>query len=114
MPTRPNPLKLNPLQCRTLAILQQCARTPGLAQPPDESGGVLLLGMPRAHGDHFHLGDAVIRARDATGLGNPAVFNAMVRKGLLRADGSGKPVVTKDGLDYDTGVADDVLHRADH
>lgn len=114
MPARPNPKKLNPLQCRTLAILQQCARTPGLADPPDTEGGVLLLGMPRPHGDHFHLGDALILARDATGLRNPSVLNAMVRKGLVRVHPSGRPVLTAAGLAYDTGVTDRVLQRADH
>ncbi len=114
MPTRPNPKKLNPLQCRTLAILQQCARTPGFAESPDEAGGVLLLGMPRPHGDHFHLGDALIHARDATGLRNASVLNAMVRKGLVRVHPSGRPVLTPEGLAYDTGVAAQILHRADH
>lgn len=33
MPTRTNPLKLNPLQLKTLAILQALAREPGFADP---------------------------------------------------------------------------------
>jgi hypothetical protein len=114
MSTRPNPLKLNPLQCRTLAILQQLARTPSLAEPPTEDGAIPLRGLPHAHGNHFHVGDAVISARDASGLGNPAVFGALLRKGLVRAGDNGLPLVTVEGLAYDTGVAGEVLHRADH
>jgi hypothetical protein len=114
MANRANPLKLNPLQLRTLAILQQLARSAGFADPPDGEGMVLIRGLPAPHGDHFHVGDAVVLARDATGLANPAVFNALVRKGLLLAGPVGMPIVTAQGLAYDTGIADRVLHRASH
>jgi hypothetical protein len=114
MSTRPNPLKLNPLQCKTLVILQQLARTAGAAEAPAEDGSVALRGMPHAHGNHFHLGDAVVSSKDASGLGNPAVFGALLRKGLVRAGDNGMPVVTAEGLAYDTGLADQVLHRSDH
>lgn len=114
MTTRPNPLKLNPLQCKTLVLLQQLARTPHFAEPPAEDGSVTVRGMPHAHGDHFHLGDAMVMARDATGLSNPAVFQALSRKGLLRPSGEGYPAVTAEGLAYDTGIADQVLHRGGH
>jgi hypothetical protein len=114
MSARPNPLRLNPLQLRTLAILQQLARSSGYANPPDSDGTVLIRGLPHAHGDHFHVGDAVVLGRDATGLSNPAVFGALVRKGLLLPGPTGMPIVTPQGLAYDTGIADAVLHRADH
>jgi hypothetical protein len=114
MASRPNPLKLNPLQLRTLAILQQLARSSGFADPPDADGTVLIRGLPHAHGNHFHVGDAVVLGRDATGLANPAVFGALVRRGLLLAGPSGMPIMTPTGLAYDTGVADQVLRRADH
>lgn len=114
MTDRANPLKLNTLQAKTLAILQQLARTPGIAEPPDADGSVRLRGLPHAHGDHFHVGDALVMARDATGLGNPAVFSALIRKGLLLASPSGMPALTVGGLGYDTGVADQVLHRGAH
>lgn len=114
MSDRTNPQKLNPLQAKTLAILQQLARTPGIAEPADAEGNVRLRGLPHAHGDHFHVGDALVMARDATGLGNPAVFSALIRKGLLQSTPEGLPALTPDGLGYETGVAHEVLHRGAH
>lgn len=109
-----NPLKLNPLQLRTLAILQQMARSPHHAQAGDEAGSVMVSNFPAAHGDHFHVGDAVVLARDASGLRNANVFAILERKGLLRSLHPMGAVLTQAGLAYDTGVADQVLHRADH
>lgn len=109
-----NPLKLNPLQLRTLAILQQMARSPNHAQPGDEEGSVMVGNFPHAHGDHFHVGDAVVLARDASGLANPNVFAVLERKGLLRSLHPMGAVLTAQALAYETGVADQVLHRADH
>lgn len=114
MDSRPNPQKLNGLQLKTLAILQALARTEGYALPPDDDGRVALRYLPRPHGDHFHVGAAVVAAKDATGLANPAVFGALARKGLLVQSSSGAPVMTSEGLAYDTGMADQILHGADH
>lgn len=114
MADRPNPLKLNPLQCRTLAILQQFARTQGHAMAPAEDGSVTVGGFPPLHGNHYHVGDAVVMAADATGLHNPAVFTALGRKGLARQDMPGSAMLTPEGLAYDTGLSEKVLHRADH
>ena len=85
MADRPNPLKLNPLQAKTLALLQELARQPSFANPPDAEGTVLLRYLPEPHGDHFHIGHAVVRSSDATGLSNPAVYGALARKGLILA-----------------------------
>ena len=113
--TRPNPKKLNALQLKTLAILQALARERAFADPPDEDGTVLIHSPPHAHGDHFHIGPAVVRARDATGLANPNVMNALARKGLLLGGPAGQPILTAEGLAYDTGLADAILHGgADH
>ena len=109
-----NPLKLNPLQLKTLAILQQMARSPNHAQPGDEEGSVYVSNFPAAHGDHFHVGDAVVLARDASGLANPNVFAVLERKGLLRSMFPLGAMLTAAALAYDTGLADKVLHRADH
>ena len=70
MADRPNPLKLNPLQAKTLALLQELARQPRYANPPDADGAVVVRYLPAAHGDHFHIGDAVVRtlARYAPGI----------------------------------------------
>lgn len=114
-PGRANPLKLNPLQAKTLTILQELAKVPAYAAAPDEHGAVLLRHLPEPHGDHFHVGpDAVVRSRDATGLANPAVHGALARKGLMLAGARGLPVLTAAGLAYDTGLADAILLRPDH
>lgn len=107
MPPRRNPLALNPLQLRTLALLQALAA--GLA--PDAEGNVRVDRFPPAHGDHFHLGDAVVAARDATGLANPAVWVALERKGLIRSQFPHAALLTPAGRAYDTGLAERILHR---
>ncbi|MPZ09876.1 MAG: hypothetical protein GEU89_06640 [Kiloniellaceae bacterium] len=109
-----NPLKLNALQLKTLAILQQMARSPNHAQPGDEEGSVLVINFPSAHGNHFHVGDAMVLARDASGLGNANVFAVLERKGLLRSLHPMGAMLSAEALAYDTGLADQVLHRSDH
>lgn len=111
---RKNPLKLNSLQLKTLTILQQMARSPDHAQPGDEEGSVFVSNFPDAHGDHFHIGDAVVLARDASGLGNPNVFAILERKGLLRSMHPLGAMLTAEALTYETGLAGQILHRADH
>jgi hypothetical protein len=109
---RPNPKKLNQLQLKTLAILQAMARDERLANSPDADGTVLIHSLPYAHGDHFHVGSALVSARDATGLSNPNVISALIRKGLLLAGAAGGPCLTAEGRSYDTGIADLILHQA--
>jgi hypothetical protein len=109
-----NPLKLNALQLRTLVILQQMARSPNHAQPGDDEGSIFVSNFPAAHGNHFHIGDAVVSARDASGLANGNVFAILERKGLLRSMHPMGAMLTADALAYDTGLADEVLHRSDH
>jgi hypothetical protein len=112
---RPNPKKLNRLQLKTLAILQAMAQDQWLANPPDADGTVLIHSLPHAHGDHLHVGSTVVRARDATGLGNPNVMTALVRKGLVLGGIPGPPILTAEGLGYETGIAAEILHgAADH
>jgi hypothetical protein len=57
---------------------------------------------------------AVVSVRHATGLRNPSVLNALARKGLLLAGRSGLPVLTAEGLAYNTGIAAEILHGDDH
>jgi hypothetical protein len=111
---RSNPKKLNALQLKTLAILQAMAAERDFADPPDRDGTVLIHSMPHAHGDHFHVGPAAVLARDTTGLDNPNVMNALARKGLLLGGPAGLPVLTPEGLAYDTGIAAQILHQTDH
>ena len=111
---RPNPKKLNGLQLRTLAILQAIARQPAFAGSPDQDGSVSIHTLPHRHGDHLHVGAALVSARDATGLDNQNVMNALARKGLLRHGAAGLPSLTLEGRSYRTGIDAAVLHAADH
>lgn len=113
MPAKRNPLGLNKLQLRTLALLQELAALIG--EPLEgEPGAVTVAQFPPAHGDHFHMGDYVVRSADATGLGNEAVWVALARKGLARSSFPVSIVLTPAGLAYDTGVRDQVLHPGGH
>jgi hypothetical protein len=111
---RPNPKKLNALQLRTMAILQAIARETAFAEPPHQDGTVSIHTLPHRHGDHLHVGAALVAARDATGLDNPNVMNALARKGLLRHGAAGLPSITLEGRNYPTGIAGAILHAADH
>ena len=85
------------LQLKTLTLFQALAQLPDHARPA-EDGGVLVGDLPHPHGDHFHLGDAVVASRDATGLANQAAWVALERKGLIRSRFPAAAVVTKEGL----------------
>jgi hypothetical protein len=87
------------------------ARDERLANSPDADGTVLIHSLPHAHGDHFHVGLRVVSARDATGLANPNVISALIRKGLMLTGAAGVPVLTPEGRGYDTGIADQILHE---
>src|SRR6266852_3629973 len=93
-----NPLNLNALQLKTLTLLQELARLPDHGRPAQEPGAVIVTNLPQPHGDHFHVGDAVVATRDATGLANLAAWVALE--------------LTPEGLAYDTGLAGALLHRA--
>src|ERR1700719_3551398 len=112
MPPKRNPLGLNTLQLKTLALLQELARVTGNSGSAEESG--IAVRPPDPHGDHFHLGDAVVATRDATGLRNPAVWAALERKGLIRSMYPHVVVMTPLGLDYETGLREAILHRSTH
>jgi hypothetical protein len=111
MASRRNPLQLNALQLKTLTLLQELARLPAFSQPADEAGEIAIAVLPRPHGDHLHLGDAVVASRDASGLANPAVWAALERKGLVRSPAKGGAVLTRLGRDYPTGPGAAILHK---
>ena len=113
MSPKKNPLSLNALQLKTLTLLQALARLPEHARA-GESGAVIVTNLPDPHGDHFHIGAAVVLTRDATGLANPAAWAALERKGLIRSNFPVAAVLTPEGLAYDTGLADAILHRSAH
>ncbi len=112
MQAKANPLNLNALQLRTLAILQELAKDPHYAKP-GEAGAYSILGLPHAHGNHFHVGHYLVSARDASGLNNQAVWTALERKGLASATAQAL-IVTAEGMAYDTGVRDEVLSSGGH
>lgn len=111
MPPRRNPLQLNALQLKTLTLLQELANLPAYSGPAEAEGDVAIVGLPRPHGDHFHLGEAVVASRDATGLHNPAVWAALERKGLVRSLARGGAALTPLGLGYLTGLRTSILHK---
>ncbi len=53
MPPKKNPLKLNKLQLRTLALAQLLAQDPSLASRDEATGVVTVLQIPHAHGGFF-------------------------------------------------------------
>ncbi len=109
MPPKKNPLKLNALQLKTLTILQVMARDPSAATADAETGDIHIIEMPMPHGSHFHVGQGIVMARDATGLGNPSVFEALGRKGLVRAAFPRGVLLTPAGTDYETGLEDKII-----
>jgi hypothetical protein len=113
MSPKANPAKLNPLQLKTLTLLQAIARIPD-ASSPTPDGDVAITAFPHAHGDHFHLGDATVSARDATGLENQNVWSALARKGLIKCEWPHQIALTPAGVAYDTGIADQILHSGGH
>ena len=110
MSPRTNPAKLNPLQLRTLVLLQAIAQLPDASKPTPE-GDTAITAFPHAHGDHLHLGDATVRGADATGLENENVWNALARKGLIKCAWPNEIALTPEGVSYDTGIADQILHK---
>jgi hypothetical protein len=114
MAIRKNPLNLNPLQLKTLTLLQELAQSPDHAQPGSEPGERIVSNLPRPHGDHFHVGAAVASSRDATGLANESVWKALERKGLIKSMFPHAALVTAEGLAYDTGLRDKILHHGHH
>ena len=114
MATKKNPLGLNALQLKTLTLLQELARVGGQPAPDGADGHVLVQGMPNPHGDHFHMGNAVVMSRDATGLSNEGAWAALERKGLIKGMFPVAAVLTPAGLAYDTGLSEVILHRSHH
>jgi hypothetical protein len=114
MPPKKNPLKLNKLQLRTLALAQVLARDPGSSNRDEDSGDVTINNVPRPHGNHVHVGPFVVAARDASGFANPAVWTALHRKGLVREADDFSVTLTPEGIGYDTGLGDRFVQTSDH
>ena len=113
-----NPLNLNSLQLKTLTLFQALSQMEGVAKPHEDASGepghIMISGMPRPHGDHFHLGPYIVRAQDASGLANESVWLALERKKLIKSLFPMGCVLTPSGAAYDTGLKDEVLHQGHH
>ena len=107
-------IKLNKLQNRTLALMQELAQDPDIAISDETSGEVTIAHMPHAHGDHMHVGQFTISSRDASGFSNQAVWTALERKGLVRGDFPLSITLTKPGLDFETGLLQPMAEESDH
>lgn len=114
MPVKKNPLKLNKLQLRTLALIQVLAQQDSVSTANAEENSVTIHQLPHAHGDHVHIGPFVVSARDASGFNNDAVWIALKRKGLIAESGGLGITVTPTGLAYDTGLSDQFIAPSDH
>ena len=114
MTAKINPLKLNPLQLKTLTLFQALSQMEGFASPTEQEGHVMISRLPHPHGDHFHLGAYVVRSQDASGLGNEAAWAALQRKGLIQSLFPMGCVLTPAGAAYETGLKDQILHEAHH
>ncbi len=114
MPPKFNPLNLNMLQLKTLTLFQELATMEGFASPAEEEGHVMISRLPHPHGDHFHLGQYVVRSQDASGLGNQSAWLALQRKGLIKSLFPMGCVLTPAGAEYFTGIKDAILHPSHH
>lgn len=109
-----NPANLNALQLKTLTLFQALAELEDCARPGQNPDHKEVFRLPHAHGDHFHLGRYVVRGQDATGLNNQAVWVALQRKGLIEAEYPTRLEITKEGLSYETGMKEQILHSSGH
>lgn len=105
-------IKLNPLQNKTLALMQELARHRETSIIDEKTGDVVVTQMPHPHGDHVHVGEFVVSTRDITGFSNEAVWIALERKGLAKSHFPVAITLTKEGLEYDTGLLN--ADRSDH
>lgn len=107
-------VKLNALQTRTLALLQELAGQPDVASTDEATGDVTIWELPHAHHDHMHIGQFTVSARFASGLTNGNVIAALVRKGLMKDIMPGALTLTPAGLTFQTGVREKMLQDSDH
>jgi hypothetical protein len=111
VPPKNNPLGLNPLQRKTLALLQELAKDPDCIQKDTHTGDVKIVRFPVIHGNHFHVGESVVLSKDATGLTNEAVWRALERKGLAQAEFPYSISLTAAGLAYDSGMREEMFQH---
>ncbi len=81
---------------------------------PPKKNPLKLNKLQLRTGDHLHIGRFTVSTKEASGLSNPAVWSALVRKGLARIEGPIAIALTAEGVAYDTGLGDRFAVRADH
>ncbi len=107
-------IKLNSLQSKTLILLQKLAVHPDSSSSIEGSEDIQITRLPHAHGNHMHVGDYVVAAKDASGLSNKSVWIALARKGFLRENWEEEIVITAEGLAFSTGLEDKFMSVSDH
>ena len=95
-------------------MLQALARDENAATRGPGVGEVTVQRFPEQHGGHLHVGNLVVAAKDASGLYNENVWNALERKGLARADWPHRITLTTMGLSYETGTGDALFQTSAH
>jgi len=106
--------KLNPLQNKTLIILQILAKDPESSTALNESNDRKITRLPHAHGNHMHVGEFVVSSKDASGLTNKSVWVALARKGMVRENWEEEIILTAEGLAFSTGLEKNFASPSDH
>ena len=73
-----------------------------------------MSNLPDPHGNHFHCGDGIVLAKDATGLKNESVWKTLERKGLARSFYPIGIAITLDRMGYDAGLNQVLLLLSNH
>lgn len=107
-------VKLNALQSRTLALLQELALDETNAARDEASGNVRIHIHLHAHHDHIHIGRFTVSTRFASGLQNANVWKVLERKGLAIGEFPMAITLTPAGLAFKTGVRERMLKQSDH
>lgn len=102
-------IKLNALQNRTLALFQELAGNEETSTKVEGSESIAIMYLPKPHGNHVHIGKFVVSAKDASGFSNEIVWRALERKGLARSEFPYRIILTKEGLNFKTGLSDAFL-----
>ena len=110
---RKKSIRLNSLQSKTLALFQLLAENEESSTCDIESGEVAVSWLPAPHGNHVHVGNFVVSGKDASGFENEAVWRALERKGLIKSTFPVQAILTRAGLEFDTGFRDQFDH-SDH
>lgn len=108
------PVKLNALQKRTLALIQELAEESDLGLKDESSGNIRVHIHLHSHHDHVHIGRFTVSTRFASGLQNQNVWTALERKGLIVGQFPVSLDLTPEGQAVKTGVRQQMLEHSDH